>query len=546
MFHLKPKPRPPSWTGCETFGQDVEFLCHGDDTGMGAVDLAIGRLEEFDRVQVLAAALAVGHPLAFLAGIVEVEHGGDRIHAQPVDVVAFGPEEGIVDEIGADLAAAEIVDRRVPVGVVALPRIGMLVESRAVEAGEAVLVGGEMSRNPVEQHADARAVRRIDETGEAFRFAEARGRRIETGGLVAPGGIERVLADRQELDMGVAHVEAVGDQLLRHLVPGEEAAVLAASPRTGMHLVDRDRLVAEIRLAPEIAVRMVAPFVDQRPERDRGRRRPQFGAEGEGVGLQRQAVPVCADDLVLVGAASGYVGYEDFPDAGVAPQPHDVPAAVPVVEVADHRDATGVRRPDGEVDAADALVLDDVGAHLVEKPAVRALGDVVVVHRTEHRPEGIGVRHPPVAAGVGGVEPERLALADLQLAFEQPVLVASGQLAGFPAGEREGGDGLGMRNEAAGDQPALRALLYAEYSEGIAVGARDERRDLAGRKSVARRFLVGLGARRFHPALQISLAYSRIDLSEENHPTWAVLRIVLAYHAALSRKSASTPRCAFA
>ena len=24
MFHLKPKPSPPSWTGAETFGQEVD------------------------------------------------------------------------------------------------------------------------------------------------------------------------------------------------------------------------------------------------------------------------------------------------------------------------------------------------------------------------------------------------------------------------------------------------------------------------------------------------------------------------------------------
>ena len=239
---------------------------------------------------------------------------------------------------------------------------------------------------------------------------------------------------------------------------------------------------------------------------------------------------VGADDLVLVGAAAADVRDEDLPDAGVAPQPHDVPAAVPVVEVADDGDPPGVRRPDGEVHAADAFVLDDVGAHLVEEAAMRALGDVVVVHRTEDRAEGVGVRHPPVAAGIGGMEPERLALAELEPSFEQPVFVTAHQFAGLVAGEGEGGDGLGMRDEAAGDQPAVRALLHAEHGERVAMRACNERRDLAGRKSVARRFLLSLGARGFHPALQMSLAYSRIDLSEENHPTWAVFRIVLAYH----------------
>ena len=66
----------------------------------------------------------------------------------------------------------------------------------------------------------------------------------------------------------------------------------------------------------------------------------------------------------------------------------DVAAAVPVVEVADHRDAAGVRRPDGEMHAvARPRASIEMRAELVEEPEMRALGDVVVVHRAEHRPE---------------------------------------------------------------------------------------------------------------------------------------------------------------
>ena len=39
--------------------------------------------------------------------------------------------------------------------MLALPRIGVLVERRAVEAREAVDVLGKMARHPIEDHADA-------------------------------------------------------------------------------------------------------------------------------------------------------------------------------------------------------------------------------------------------------------------------------------------------------------------------------------------------------------------------------------------------------
>ena len=66
--------------------------------GVVAVDDLVEPLEEGDRLQVLAAAVAVGHPLARLARVVEVEHRGDRVHAQAVDVVLVEPEERVGDE----------------------------------------------------------------------------------------------------------------------------------------------------------------------------------------------------------------------------------------------------------------------------------------------------------------------------------------------------------------------------------------------------------------------------------------------------------------
>ena len=106
----------------------------------------------------------------------------------------------------------------------------MLVERRAVEQGKAVLVGREMRRHPVDDDADAGPVRAVDEARKTFRIAEPRRRRIEPGRLVAPGRIVGVLAHRQEFDVGEAHVDAIGDEPGRHLVPGEEPAGIVALP----------------------------------------------------------------------------------------------------------------------------------------------------------------------------------------------------------------------------------------------------------------------------------------------------------------------------
>src|SRR5262249_38706398 len=127
-------------------------------------------------------------------------------------------------------APAEIVDRGVPVGVETLARIGMLIERGAVEMDETVLVDRKMRRYPVEDDADAGAMRAVDETRETVGIAEARGRRIKSGCLITPGRIVGMLGNRQELDVGEAGVDHIGDQARGKLVPGQERAVVAALP----------------------------------------------------------------------------------------------------------------------------------------------------------------------------------------------------------------------------------------------------------------------------------------------------------------------------
>ena len=78
----------------------------------------------------------------------------------------------------------------------------------------------------------------IDEAGEAFVIAEARGRRVEAGGLIAPARVVGMLADRHELDVGEAEVDDIGDEAVGERVPGEEPAVRVAVPRAGVDLVD--------------------------------------------------------------------------------------------------------------------------------------------------------------------------------------------------------------------------------------------------------------------------------------------------------------------
>ena len=73
------------------------------------------------------------------------------------------PEQRVGQQEVADLVAAVVEDQRAPVAVLALARIGVLVERGAVEAREPVGVAREVGGHPVEDHADAGVVAGVDE-----------------------------------------------------------------------------------------------------------------------------------------------------------------------------------------------------------------------------------------------------------------------------------------------------------------------------------------------------------------------------------------------
>ena len=107
------------------------------------------------------------------------------------------------------------------------------------------------------------AVQRVDEVGEVVGRAEPRRRREVADGLIAPAAVERVLADRQQLDVGEADLLEVLDQLVGQLAVAEEAVAFLdlALPGAEVDFVDRDRAVERLRLLRG------SPSIRRRPRR---------------------------------------------------------------------------------------------------------------------------------------------------------------------------------------------------------------------------------------------------------------------------------------
>ena len=368
------------------------------DVGVVLPDHLVALADERDGHVVLLGATRVELLLTWVIHAeVEIEHARDAIHADAVGVVLLDPVDEVGDEEGANLAAGEVELVGAPVGVNLV-----LVEHLAVEAGKAVLVGAEPAGHPVEDDADAGRMARVDEVHELGRLAIARGRGVVAGGLVAPGAVKGMLHDRHELDVGVAHLADVVDELLGKVVvavvgpslsweriarsgPGAVRARLALRlvsvplPAAQMHLEDVERTLADVRLGTGVEPRPVLPGVGVDLGGTRGGAARHLGVEGVGVGLVELA-PVLELEEILVELAELGAGNKALPDAAGGRLLERARGLVPAVEVADDVHAADVRRPDGKVEALDAVIVHDgVGAHLLEAPVPLALGEKVQV-----------------------------------------------------------------------------------------------------------------------------------------------------------------------
>ena len=322
MFHLKPKPSPPRYVGRETPGHAVDSSAAVITPGSRAVH---------ELVQLLAGTRSASRsslpPNSFgthspcLARVVEVEHRGDGVDAQAVGVELAQPVERVREQEVAHLVAAEVEDERAPVGVRAAARVGVLVERRAVEAARAP------SRRAGSAPAPSRGSRRC--RAGAARSTKARKssgvpkrdvRREVARHLVAPRAAERVLHDRQQLDVREAHV-ARRSRRARRRARGTRAVAgcleRRAATSRGAPRRSRSARVSGSRRAARSHPLVVLPLV-----RASGRRStpsaaaaPAWNANGSAF---RRSCAVCVADLELVARPVLDVRDEQLPDAGRA------------------------------------------------------------------------------------------------------------------------------------------------------------------------------------------------------------------------------------
>ena len=197
--------------------------------------------QKLDGLQVLVSTVLIGGPGSALAVVVQVQHGGHRVHPQAVDVVLFQPEAGGGEEKALHLGPAVVEDPGAPGGVLPLVGIAVLIAVGAVEFVEALSVLAEVGGHPVQQHQDAVFMHVVHEPHEVLGRAEPGGWGEVPGALVAPGVVQGVLRHRQQFDGGVAHILHIGGQILRQVLVVDEVPVSPLFPGAQMDLIDIQR-----------------------------------------------------------------------------------------------------------------------------------------------------------------------------------------------------------------------------------------------------------------------------------------------------------------
>ncbi len=238
----------------------------------------------------------------------------------------------------------------------------MLVQVRSVEIAKPVDVPGKVRGHPIEDHSNIVLVHHVDEIGKVL-GSSVSGRRGEIAhGLITPTAVERIFTYWHKLNMSKPHFREIARKLVCKLSIAEEAAaaVHGAFPGAQVAFVDQDRLVEPLTTGSRGHPFVVGPLEIGDVPDNRGGFGAKFGVEAVGVGLLDQVAVGSALDFKFVHFSLREVRDEELPDSRGASVAHRVPAAVPMVEVADHAHPHGVGRPDREVDAAEALVIDQV------------------------------------------------------------------------------------------------------------------------------------------------------------------------------------------
>ena len=273
-------------------------------------------------------------------------------------MVNLQQEKGVAKEEVRDLRPAVVENLGPPVAMLAEPGVLVFIKVSAVKEAKPVFVAGEVSGNPVKDHAKTVAMHGVDEVGEVVGGAESRCWGEVADGLIAPTSVKGILVDRHQFHVREVEFTHVDHEIVGDLAIVEEAGwvVRGPFPRAELKFINRDRRVERLPGRALLHPFLVVPGeVLDVPDARRGFR-PKLRREPVWVAFLDEIVVEPALDFVLINFPLNQAGDEEFPKARRPSRPHGVAAAVPAIEVSHDADAPRVGSPDRERDTWNAVL----------------------------------------------------------------------------------------------------------------------------------------------------------------------------------------------
>ena len=162
-------------------------------------------------------AVNIGYPLAVILAVIQIQHGSNCIHTDTVSMILLRPVKRIGNQEVGHLRTSVVVNQSTPVRMRALAGIPVLINTGSVKAGQSIGIPREMSRNPVQNHADSLTVHIIHKVHKIIRRSVTAGRCIVASYLISPGSVQRMLHHRHQFYMGISHILYIFSQTGRNL-----------------------------------------------------------------------------------------------------------------------------------------------------------------------------------------------------------------------------------------------------------------------------------------------------------------------------------------
>ena len=233
--------------GCEP-RHAADIFRDGDGMGLDFVNEFVGQCQIADGVVVLMAVevVAVVHE-GFAQTMAVVEHGGDAVKAEAIEVEFFQPVFAVGQQEVDDIVLAVVKAQAVPgwmfVTVAGIEEL-IGVAAEVAEAFDFVLDG--MAMDDVHNNSQPHLVSRINEFLEFFRRAAAAARCEEGAYMIAKAAVIRMFLNGHNLDAVIAVRLYPRQDFFRKLLIG--AYLFGILRHTYMTFIDKQRRGVRLKL----------------------------------------------------------------------------------------------------------------------------------------------------------------------------------------------------------------------------------------------------------------------------------------------------------